>query len=459
MTRMEEMQEALKGKNRVLHLETTDCMPSDAECSFSNDSLDDRATKDESSQRDSSTVISELSSTKTLMNIGDETRLLYDDDKAASKEYLLTRRHSDSMETEENATGIQYSWQNTVYKEQIPMASTSQGLPEKERIKWDVKSKRYVSCTLPLENKRSTRAKSMVSNMIKYGFAIEETHAASSCKELKDISTPILKIQNVATDIEEHKQNATEISSIAKQPLNKKDSIVRQKNIDKPFATVESLNSENTFKEASKDCANCPTSNKISKTASTESRKKMAILDFDDMPFPKCDKETQKDFQSSAERASPNVLETVFYLSPIEENSETSSVNDQKELDTKIYKTEKFAIKPTYNYRRKYHTYPKSRIPVAKHFRERRFENYAADSRMFPLEPREIDLESFQQLHTADSQEELQEFLLLESQCSGDLGLAANILSTSEIDFTYDEHYIEDERGTMSGRISLKTNN
>lgn len=33
------------------------------------------------------------------------------------------------------------------------------------------------------------------------------------------------------------------------------------------------------------------------------------------------------------------------------------------------------------------------------------------------LEPREIDPEMFFQLHTADSQDELQEFLLLESQC------------------------------------------
>lgn len=39
-----------------------------------------------------------------------------------------------------------------------------------------------------------------------------------------------------------------------------------------------------------------------------------------------------------------------------------------------------------------------------------------------PLEPREIEIEKFQQLHMIGSQEELQEFLLLESQCSVDLG-------------------------------------
>lgn len=36
---------------------------------------------------------------------------------------------------------------------------------------------------------------------------------------------------------------------------------------------------------------------------------------------------------------------------------------------------------------------------------------------MYPFEPRELDPSAFNQLHTVDSQEELQEFLLLESAC------------------------------------------
>ena len=49
----------------------------------------------------------------------------------------------------------------------------------------------------------------------------------------------------------------------------------------------------------------------------------------------------------------------------------------------------------------------------------------------YPLEPRELDPEAFDQLHTADSSEELQEFLLLESQCmSQETGLAAAFLSS-----------------------------
>lgn len=59
-------------------------------------------------------------------------------------------------------------------------------------------------------------------------------------------------------------------------------------------------------------------------------------------------------------------------------------------------------------------TYPRSRADeTAVTRRDRR--KYAIG---YPLEqPRELDPEMFFQLHTADSQDELQEFLLLESQC------------------------------------------
>lgn len=57
VTQMEEMQEVLRGKTCVHRLNTLDCMLSDVECHFS--SLDDYVLKNESSQRDSSTVTSE----------------------------------------------------------------------------------------------------------------------------------------------------------------------------------------------------------------------------------------------------------------------------------------------------------------------------------------------------------------------------------------------------------------
>lgn len=89
VTQMEEMQEALKGKTCVYRLNTLDCMPSDIECTFSRDRLDDCALRSESFQKDNSTVISEFSSMRTLMNIDDDAKLPFDEDKTSSKEYFF----------------------------------------------------------------------------------------------------------------------------------------------------------------------------------------------------------------------------------------------------------------------------------------------------------------------------------------------------------------------------------
>lgn len=391
---MEKMQEALKGKNRVHCLDVINCMPSDTECSFSSDSLDDRALRDESSQRDSSTMISEFSSTKTLMNIGDDIRLPFDEDEFASKEFL-SRSYSDSFGTEENIVSIQYSWQiDASHKEQTPIASDL--LRKKE----------------------------------------------------EDISS-ILDLQNaVASEVkhQENKQNILKISSALNQsfPIEIKCAKynAQKKNINKLLTTPDSFN--------------CDTFKKQNKVISTECKKKKIVLDFSEFPPSKYEKKIQE--QSDAEViTSPDNPKSPFYLSSIEEKSETPSMRNRHNLNTKINMniSEEPVIKSTYNYKRKYHTYPKSRIPILKCAKARQFENYAMDPRMFPLEPREIDLESFQQLHTADSQEELQEFLLLESQCSGNLGLASNVF-TSEV--FHSEYCTDDERGTMSGRILLKTN-
>jgi len=65
-------------------------------------------------------------------------------------------------------------------------------------------------------------------------------------------------------------------------------------------------------------------------------------------------------------------------------------------------------------------TYPRSHADeTVAEYNQR---EYTALKYGFPLEPREIDPDMFFQLHTADSQDELQEFLLLESQC----GLSSN---------------------------------
>ncbi|KAI4478107.1 hypothetical protein M0802_014592, partial [Mischocyttarus mexicanus] len=202
----------------------------------------------------------------------------------------------------------------------------------------------------------------------------------------------------------------------------------------------------------------------VSETTSNMKRGKPKItLDFDEFPPPKSEKKIQGQLSLNTERtAFLNVPEVAVYLSPIEEN-ETLSTSGQSKFDFRFNKTtiqESNARKELttdnddvkYEHTRKYHTYPKSRIPVPRWSKERHFGNLTMDSRMYPLEPREIELEAFQQLHTADSQEELQEFLLLESQCSGHLGLATTNISTSEVSY---EHHSEDERGTMSATQSI----
>ncbi|XP_017787788.1 PREDICTED: uncharacterized protein LOC108570439 [Habropoda laboriosa] len=171
-------------------------------------------------------------------------------------------------------------------------------------------------------------------------------------------------------------------------------------------------------------------------------RRKKIVLDFNEFPPPRSEK------KSNVHSDLSNVAEPGFYLSPIEENSEASTGSGHSKTIHEHYGGGKMMESTLeYDHARKYHTYPKSRIPVARWSKERRFGHLMMDPKMYPLEPREIDLEAFQQLHTADSQEELQEFLLLESQCSGNLGLAGN-MSTSEVSCS--EHHSEDERGTMS---------
>lgn len=97
----------------------------------------------------------------------------------------------------------------------------------------------------------------------------------------------------------------------------------------------------------------------------------------------------------------------------------------------------------------KYQTFPKSKIPVAQ-------KNFRQQSTMYPLEPRELDPAAFHQLHTADSQEELQEFLLLESECMTDgrnRGLAsAFVMSDDEHSETGSNE--EEQDDLVSGRTA-----
>lgn len=103
----------------------------------------------------------------------------------------------------------------------------------------------------------------------------------------------------------------------------------------------------------------------------------------------------------------------------------------------------------SHNLQTKYQTFPRSKIPVLSPMRTNACYSVPEDPTMYPLEPRELDPASFHQLHMADSQEELQEFLLLESQCmtTDGQGLAAAFVVSDDEHFCSDE----DDHCTVSG--------
>jgi len=135
-----------------------------------------------------------------------------------------------------------------------------------------------------------------------------------------------------------------------------------------------------------------------------------------------------------------------FYLSPIQEHSEPSS-SDGSGSDHRhrgvirrwISCRELTATREGRRYENetataaagRCWTYPRSRADetaAARHDRRKYTTGY-------PLEqPRELDPEMFFQLHTADSQDELQEFLLLESQCMSTDGSGGGGLHSAFVD-------------------------
>lgn len=113
-------------------------------------------------------------------------------------------------------------------------------------------------------------------------------------------------------------------------------------------------------------------------------------------------------------------------LTPIEENSEpttsasksasckTSSDETASSSERLEMKQQSSSCQNVSNFETNFsedarsQTFPRSKIET---------ETLPFANPYYPLEPREVDPELFFQLHTVDSQEELQEFLLLESQC------------------------------------------
>jgi hypothetical protein len=163
-----------------------------------------------------------------------------------------------------------------------------------------------------------------------------------------------------------------------------------------------------------------------------------------------------------------------YLLSPIQESSEPSTESNfnggsdgvgARNLDKHNRSTMKLlsascevisttdASMTSHNLQTKYQTFPRSKVPVLNPMRTNACYSVTEDPTMYPLEPRELDPAGFHQLHTADSQEELQEFLLLESQCmtvDGQGLAAAFIVSDDE-----DDHSDEDCRCVVSGIIII----
>ena len=463
---MEEMQEALKGKSR--QSQAIDCMLSEAECSFSTDSLDDRAIRDESSQRDSSTMISEFSSTRTLMNIDDEGKRCSEEEDSSPKGFFLSRRFSDSVEIE----GItEYSWEMStsnretildheikteIKTEQKTRSERSSKVARKKKLESSEATK-LLSASVPAKSKRDGSGTSKSSNLqtVKLSRMDRTTPTRGTTVKARSPSPILATKVNESTSTDEKQRRVTCKSNSPSPTRLDKSKLV--KSSDKLVATkptksvrskeetlvLDTTESNEAASETAENIGEVTIENESTMELLKTERRKKIVLDFDEFPPPRTEK------KSCVHSDHSNVPETGVYLSPIEENSEASTGSGQNKFVASHYgggKTMEATLE--YDHARKYHTYPKSRIPIARWSKERRYGNLMMDPKMYPLEPREIDLDAFQQLHTADSQEELQEFLLLESQCSGNLGLAGN-MSASEVSCS--EHHSEDERGTMSG--------
>lgn len=136
-----------------------------------------------------------------------------------------------------------------------------------------------------------------------------------------------------------------------------------------------------------------------------------------------------------------------FTLSPIEENSEpsTGSSTLKENMIKEAHSSQLFSSScdpiPSERFDvidEKFQTFPRSKTAIEKYAQ---MSDYAMT--MYPLEPRELDPCAFNQLHTVDSQEELQEFLLLESECMSDnkgRGLATAFTDSNEC-LDDDEHH------------------
>ncbi|CAB0015352.1 unnamed protein product, partial [Nesidiocoris tenuis] len=158
----------------------------------------------------------------------------------------------------------------------------------------------------------------------------------------------------------------------------------------------------------------------------------------------------------------PYKHDSFYLLPPIEEKSEPSSSDHDKSSDIgkRSLSLSELSRSESANFEYRSMTFPRSKTTeeaYAKEMGDTCSQQQTLHRTLYPLEPRELDPESFHQLHTADSSEELQEFLLLESQCmDSDGGLAAAFLEQPSVVIWY--HNDKLLRATENIEISIKDN-
>ncbi|XP_044767055.1 uncharacterized protein LOC123322983 [Coccinella septempunctata] len=157
----------------------------------------------------------------------------------------------------------------------------------------------------------------------------------------------------------------------------------------------------------------------------------MELIDFEDRERFSYAEKTQSNIDLPGTTDSkplncPERKESFYLLSPIEEKSESSTRSSSFHESSSSEKRQR-TRKATTSLSISFDLLPEEKNVV--HFSSEsnllqkcigqniRFNSNVPGYAIFPLEPRELDPSSFFQLHTADSQEELQEFLLLESEC------------------------------------------
>lgn len=502
---MEEMQEALRGKNDKKN-SLYPSMLSMHGYDFSTDSLDDQEFYGDgsSSRRDSSTIVSEFSSTKTLMNIDEDIEKPIEENVTKPKSFFLSRFSSDnlynsagsfsdsnslSVATADESGSINQVDDISIKKKPIktPNSKDFKGskskrkLPKKSKFSERPSSPRRVPDVISRFKRDSSGnvVNKSSSTPINKSVSSSRTRSAnSSPKFLRSASSKKLWASKYEADaINCQKNERACIRSKTRTLSPQSPSPTRAKRPRTMDSRELSQTSSPTRKRSTVD--SIKEIHKKDSVEKSKSKKKIKIImDIDEL-LPSSEHSRSPTTPGSYKRITTDkghslnyvqVLAPSSYLSPIEENSETSSTSSKsRREDLKSAKqnvtlreepismnnnrnreeiNEKYCLSSG-----KYHTYPKSRIPVLRKTNEKKLK--MMDPYMYPLEPREIELEAFQQLHTANSQEELQEFLLLESQCSGTVGLGSDI---SSHEMYYHDDQSDDERATMSGIFVLQHN-